>query len=142
MAQKDKNLCVDNILSYIKNRRELEILSMDDAGHHIGLLNYMQDHGIADITDFFDTEPDKIRLNDTDIFFVQVDDKRDRYIIYLNPENAVDRSTLHLILTRFYLDNFRSFFEKQYSVWSDYKEKSIAYRNGKGDTYAIWLYKY
>ncbi|HML65301.1 MAG TPA: hypothetical protein PKC55_10765 [Dysgonomonas sp.] len=142
MAQKDIKLSLDSILSYIKDNRNLVILNLEDAGHDIGLFNYMQDHGISDITDFFDTEPDKIRLDDTDIFFVQVDDKRDRYIIYTNKENALDKNMLQLLLERFYCDNYLSFFEKKYSVWDEYKEKCIAYRDGKGYGYTIWQYRY
>ncbi|GEM_PF-2215566 len=144
MAQKDKNLPPDSILSYIKDRRTLEILSMDDAAHHIGLFSYMQEHDISDIIDFFESEPDRIRLNDSDISFIQVDDRQERYryIIYIDSENVEDKNLLHLILTRFYSDNFLSFFDKKYSVWNDYTEKCIAYRDGKGDTYTIWQYKY
>lgn len=142
LAQKDTGLQLDTILGYIKNKRNLVILSLEEAGHHTGLFNYMQEHGISDITDFFDTEPDKIRLNGTDISFIQIEDNNDRYIIYLDSENKVDKNHMYLILTRFYSDNLHSFFEKKHSVWSDYIEKCIAYRDGRGSTYTIWQYKY
>lgn len=141
-APKDINLSLDSILSYIKDVRNVEILSMDDAGHHTGLFNYMQEHGISDIADFFNTEPDKIRLNDTDISFVQVDDKKDRYIIYIDTGNRVDKNLLQLLLERFYRDNYLSFFDRKHSLWSEYTDKCIAYRDGKGSTYTIWQYKY
>lgn len=142
MAQKDTRLSLDSILDYIKSKRDLEVLSLEEAGHHIGLFNYMQEHNISDITDFFDTEPDKIRLNNADIFFVQVDDEKDRYIIYADTPNVADKKMLKLVLEHFYCDNFLSFFEKKYSVWDEYKEKCIAYRDGKGSGYTIWQYTY
>lgn len=142
LAQKDLKLSIDSILSYIKTCKNLTILSLEEAGHNIGLFNYMQEHDISDITEFFDTEPDKIRLNGTDISFVQIDDKKDRYIISADTENTANKNLLKLLLERFYSDNFLSFFDKKYSVWNDYKEKCIAYRDGKGSTYTIWQYKY
>lgn len=142
LAQKDIKLSLDSIVSYIKTRRNLTILNIEEASHHIGLFNYMQEHGISDITDFFDTEPDKVRLDETDINFVQVDDRNERYIIYLDSDSIIDKNLLQLLLKRFYSDNFLSFFDKQYSLWSDYQDKCIAYRDGKGSTYTIWKYKY
>lgn len=142
LAQKDIKLSIDSLLSYIEACRNLVILSLAEASHHIGLFNYMQEHNISDITDFFDTEPDKIRLNNADIFFVQVDDEKDRYIIYADTPNVADKKMLKLVLEHFYCDNFLSFFEKKYSVWDEYKEKCIAYRDGKGSGYTIWQYTY
>jgi len=60
-AQKDIKLSPGDIRSYIENRKSISILSPGDAGHHTGLYNYMQEHGIGDIMDFFDTQPDKIK---------------------------------------------------------------------------------
>jgi len=142
LAQKDIKLSIDSLLSYIEACRNLVILSLAEASHHIGLFNYMQEHNISDITDFFDTESDKIRLNDIDIPFVQVDDKNDRYVIYMDTDNVENKNLFHLILTRFYSDNFLSFFDKRHSLWSNYQEKCIAYRDGKGSTYTIWQYNY
>lgn len=141
-AQRDINLSLDSIVRYIKDTRNMEVLSMDDAAHHTGLFNYMQEHGIADIRDFFDTEPNKILLNDTEIPFIHANDKKDRYIIYMDTEKAADNSMLQLLLERFYSDNFLSFFDKKYSTWGDYQDKCIAYRDGKGSTYTIWQYRY
>lgn len=138
LAQKDIRLSLDTILNYIKYKKNLEVLSLEEAGHHTGLYNYMQEHKIPDIMDFFDTEPDKIRLNGADIPFIQIEDKKDRYVIYIDPDNIGDKNLLHLIITRFYSENFLSFFDKQHSV----KDKCIAYRDGKGSTYTIWQYKY
>lgn len=142
LAQKDTGLQLDTILGCIKNKRNLVILSLEEAGHHTGLFNYMQEHGISDIMDFFDTEPDKVQLKGIDISFVQVDDRNERYIIYLDSDSIMDKNLLQLLLTRFYSDNFQSFFEKKHSVWNDYIEKCIAYRDGRGSTYTIWQYKY
>lgn len=142
LAQKDIKLSVDSILNNIKIYRDLAILNMEEASHHIGLFNYMQEHNISDIAEFFDTEPDKIRLNGIDIPFVQIDDRNHRYVIYIDMDNTEDKNLLHLIITRFYSDNFLSFFDKEHSLWSNYQEKCIAYRDGKGNTYAIWQYKY
>lgn len=142
LAQKDIGLSLDSILDYIKHNRKLVILNPEDAGHHTGLFNYMQEQGISDIEDFFDTEPDKIRLDDTDISFVQAHDKKNRYIVYLDTENKTDKDMLQLLLERFYSDNFLSFFEKRPPLWSEYKEKCIAYRDGKGSGYTIWRYKF
>jgi|GEM_PF-6842080 len=37
----------------------------------------MQEYGIPDIMDFFDTGSGRIRLSDTGMFFVQVDDRKE-----------------------------------------------------------------
>jgi len=77
-----------------------------------------------------------------DIAFIQIEDKRQRYIIYTHTEDLSDKRLLELILERFYSDNFRSFFDKKCPVWSDYTDKCIAYRDGKCSRYTIWQYKY
>lgn len=142
LAQKDMKLSIDSIVSYIKTRRNLTILNIEEASHHIRLFNYMQEHNISDVTDFFDAEPDKVRLNGIDVNFVQVEDRDERYIIYLDSDSIMDKNLLQLLLKRFYSDNFLSFFDKKYSIWGDYQNKCIAYRDGKGSTYTIWKYKY
>ncbi|WP_165026719.1 hypothetical protein [Dysgonomonas sp. ZJ279] len=141
-AQKDKNLTEEEIRSLIDYRKQLFVFDVESASHSVELFNYLEDNDISDIFDLFDSNPDKIKLNGTDFPFASVADKNNRYIVYIDIEYNIDRKELEKILLRFFSENILGFFESKYSQWDEYKEKCIAYRDGKGTKYSIWQYRF
>lgn len=141
-SQKHIGLSIDDMLCYIKKRKTLHVFNLEDAGHSVALFNYMERQGISDVADLFDTQPDKLRLKGSDIYFTRIEDQYDRYVIYSDTAYKVNGEEVEQLLLRFFSDNYQSFFDRKYSQWNQYTEKCIAFRDGKGTKYAIWEYKY
>jgi len=63
-----------------------------------------------------------------------------KFIIYWDAEYDIERKELETILFLFFSDGFEEHFTKKHSVWSDYTEGCIAFKEWGQNTFAIWQY--
>ncbi|MDR0572550.1 MAG: hypothetical protein LBG96_00710 [Tannerella sp.] len=121
--------------------KNITVCSLEDAAHSVELFYYMEENGISDVSDFFTgTEADKLQIDGNTIHFVRVETPQSDIIIYWDDSYETDEERIKGILTRFFSPDFGDCFEKRTSVWSEFKDGCIAFRDGQGTFYSIWQY--
>lgn len=121
-----------------------EICSAEEAAHNVELYAYMQDNGLCDVYDLFQSDPEILRIKNSEVSFTEVEiDENIRFVIYSDSEYQATESEIKTLLQRFYADNFKDYFTKLDSSWSVFRSlvNGIAYRGGWGYHYAIWEHK-
>lgn len=123
--------------------KRIMVCSLEDAAHDMELFDYMAENQIPDIIDFFcDTEADKLQLDGNIILFTRIETLQSDIIIYWDSNYESDENQIKEILSRFFSPDFRDYFEKRFSIWSEFQNDCIAFRDGKGDMYTIWKYSH
>jgi hypothetical protein len=121
-----------------------EIYSAEEAAHSVELYAFMQENGFCDVYDFFQSDPDILRIKNSEVSFTEVAiNENTTFVIYNDSEYQSTESEIKTMLQRFYSDNFKYYFTKSDCSWSVFRRlvNGIAYRGGKGYHYAIWEHK-
>jgi hypothetical protein len=122
--------------------KNVTVCSLEEATQNVELFDYMSNNQINDVADFFtDTEADKLQLDGNIILFVRVETAQSIIAIYLDSNYTAVETQVIEILTRFFSPDFTDFFEERISVWEEFKDNCIAFRDGKGSIYKIWKYR-
>ncbi|MDH6310896.1 hypothetical protein M2451_004065 [Dysgonomonas sp. PFB1-18] len=126
----------------MKTLRQVCVFDLETSSHSVGLVNYLGQNRMESAIDLFtgETNPDKLRIDDTDYIFVNIEYQDTIYVVYIDVEYKDNGSDIETILYRFFSDDYRLYFEKQYSCWQNYRNNCIAFRDGRGITYTIWKY--
>jgi len=120
------------------------IYSAEEAANNVYLYAFMEENGFCDVYDFFQSDPNILRIKNSEVSFMEVDiDKNTVFVIYTDSECQAAESEIKGILQRFYADNFQGFFTQLDSSWTVFRNlaNGIAYRGGQGYHYAIWEHK-
>lgn len=91
-----------------------------------------------DALSYLDGDPDILRCDGNKLYFMAVVINGKRYVLTHDQLSDIERE----MLTRFYQDDFRRYFEELPCDWAafDAADRVIAYRGGKGYLYTIWNY--
>lgn len=120
------------------------IYSAEEAANNVNLYAFMEENGFCDVYDLFQSDPDILRIKNSEVSFTEVDiDKNTVFVIYSDSEYKATESEIKGMLQRFYTDNFRDYFTQLDSSWTVFRSlvNGIAYRGGQGYHYAIWEHK-
>lgn len=120
------------------------IYSAEEAAHSVELFFFMENHGFCDVYDFFQSDPDILRIKGSEVSFTEVDiNDKTAFVVYLDLKYKATESEIKKILQRFFADNFRNYFTNLDSSWKLFRSlaNGIAYRGGQGYHYTIWEYK-
>jgi hypothetical protein len=122
--------------------KNVTVYSLEDAYQSIELFDYMENNQIKEVADFFtDTEADKLQLDSKIILFARIETPQSTIVIYWDSNYISEEKQVKAILTRFFSPDFTDYFEEQTSVWDEFKDNCIAFRDGKGSIYKIWKYR-
>lgn len=125
------------------NMKTRHIYSIEEAAHSGELFSFMEENGFCDVYDFFQSDPDILRIMGSEISFTEVDiDEKTSFVIFTESKITYD-SEIKEMLSLFYTDNFQDFFTNRVSSWALFRSlvSGIAYRGGRGYCYTIWEYK-
>ena len=91
-----------------------------------------------DALSYLEGDPDIIRCNGKKLYFMSTVLNGKRYVLTHDEVDATERE----MLTRFFEEDFRRYFEPLPCEWKafDGAERAIAYRGGSGYVYTIWDY--
>lgn len=120
------------------------IYSVEEAAHSGELFAFMGENGFCDVYDFFQSDPDILRIMGSEVSFTEVDiNENTAFVIYSDSEYQATESEIKGMLQRFYADNFRDYFTNLDSSWKVFRSlvNGIAYRGGQGYHYTIWEHK-
>lgn len=120
------------------------IYSVEEAAHSGELFAFMEENGFCDVYDFFQSDPDILRIMGSEVSFTEVDiNENTAFVIYSDSEYQATESEIKGMLQRFYADNFRDYFTNLDSSWKVFRSlvNGIAYRGGQGYHYTIWEHK-
>lgn len=94
-----------------------------------------------DILTFFEGDPDLLRIDGETVLFMDIKnyENTDRTVIYLDGSYSVDESEIVKRLTEFYNNECNRIESTQANM--DNMQNGIAYRGGKGYTYALYKFK-
>lgn len=123
------------------NTKPIRIYNLLEDEINIDLFNYMQEHGIPDISELLGNNPERLNIGGNNILFVDFSTVENHWILYLNANEKPDRTSTERILRSFFCDDSGELFELRCPVWSEFEDQCIAYRGGKGNLYSIWKYK-
>jgi len=129
-------------------RKELEeevtpkvvVLEYNVVVENTKLYCYLEENSISDVSELFDSDTCKIRIRGYDYPFIWIKDGQKTYIIYSDVEYDIERKELETILFLFFSEGFEEHFTKKYSLWNQYREGCIAFKQWGQGTYAIWQY--
>lgn len=91
-----------------------------------------------DALSYLEGNPDIIRCNGKKLYFMSTVLNGKRYVLTHDEVDSIERE----MLTRFFEEDFRRYFETLPCEWKafDGAERAIAYRGGSGYVYTIWDY--
>lgn len=91
-----------------------------------------------DALSYLEGNPDIIRCNGKKLYFMSAVLNGKRYVLTHDEVDSTERE----MLTRFFEEDFRRYFETLPGEWKafDGAERAIAYRGGSGYVYTIWDY--
>ena len=94
-----------------------------------------------DVLSFFEGDPDLLRIKGVTVLFTDIKnyENTDRTVIYLDASYSVDESEIVKRLTEFYNDECVSIESTHANMVN--MQNGIAYRGGKGYTYALYEFK-
>jgi hypothetical protein len=120
------------------------IYSVEEAAHSGELFAFMEGNGFCDVYDLFQSDPDILRIKNSEVSFTEVDiNENTAFIIYSDSEYRASESEIKGMLQLFFADNFRDYFTNLDSSWTVFRSlaNGIAYRGGQGYHYTIWEHK-
>ncbi len=120
---------------------DIQIISYDDSSLSVELFRHLHENKTLDVLDFFEGDPDRIKLDDREILFVEFRCEKSLIVVYVSSDYDFDKNELEKILRCFFRSDFQDHFQKKECNWEKFKNKCIAYRDGKGYSYTIWEYK-
>jgi hypothetical protein len=121
--------------------KKIRVYTLEESMHSVELFEYMTENEITDVAVFFTgTEADKLQIDGNIILFTRIEAPQSDIIIFWDSNYETDEKQIEEILTRFFSPGFKDFFELKISLWSEFKDNCIAFRDGKGCTYTIWQY--
>lgn len=123
-----------------KPRKEVFVYDLESSSHDTILFSYLRQHYISNLTELFDQDTCKIRIRGYDYPFIRIGYEDKVFIIYIDTLYDIERKELETILFLFFSDGHENHFTKKYSLWSEYGEGCIAFKQWGQSTYAIWQY--
>jgi len=123
-----------------KPGKKVVVLEYNSTPENIDLYSYLEKYDIKDIDELFDRDTCKIRIRGYDYPFICIKSDSIIFIVYSDVEYDIERKELETILFLFFSDGFEEHFTKKYSIWSDYTEGCIAFKEWGQSTFAIWQY--
>ena len=121
-----------------------QFYSLEEATHSVELFVFMEENGFCDVYDLFQSDPDILRIKNSEVSFTEVDiNENTTVVIYADSEYEASEGEIKDILRRFYTDNFQDYFTNPDSSWTVFRSlvNGIAYRGGQGYHYTIWEHK-
>lgn len=91
-----------------------------------------------DALSYLEGDPDKIKCNGHELYFISTTLNGIRYVLTHDEVNDTEKE----MLIHFWQDNFKDYFKELPCSWEAYDNvsKAIAYRGGGGYFYTIWEY--
>lgn len=123
-----------------KTIKNVVVLDFYHADENDALCRYLENNDIKDIGELFDADTCRIKIRDDDYLFIKIEDDNDIFIVYWDAEYDIERKELETILFLFFSEGFEEHFTKKRSVWSDYTQGCIAFKEWEQNTFAIWKY--
>lgn len=122
---------------------ETIILSWEDAESNGNFSNWLHDNEIDDILSLFEGDPDLLKIDCSQILFIDIETKEHHFIIYLDCEYEVENERIEQRLKEFFSADYKELFENpEKNTWDTFNGNSdiIAYRGGSGYVYTLWAY--
>lgn len=119
------------------------IINWEIAHENTELADYMEASGIEDILEFFEGDPDQLRIGSETVLFIYIlVSKTHTVVVYLDGSYSVDENEIIRRLTDFYSDDFKFHFNALECLSSIMKAMTdgICYRGGKGYTYSLYSF--
>ena len=122
------------------NLKNVVVLDFYGSLENDALCRYLDKYDMKDIGELFDQDTCKIKIKGHDYPFIKVESNEGIFIIYWDAEYDFERKGLETILFLFFSDGFEEHFTKKHSVWSDYVEGCIAFKEWGQSVFTIWQY--
>lgn len=119
------------------------IINWEIAHENAELSDYMEASGVDDILQWFEGDPDELRINGETVLFIDIPvSKTHTVVVYLDGSYSVDENEIVKHLTDFYSDDFKFYFNALECLSSIMKAMTdgICYRGGKGYTYSLYSF--
>lgn len=123
-----------------KPGKRVIVTEYNDSGDCIELFNYLEKYGIKDVIELFDHDTCKMRIRGYDYYYIKIECNEVILVVYLDVQYQVERKELETILFLFFSEGFEEYFTRKFSVWSEYTEGCIAFKEWGQSTFAIWQY--
>jgi hypothetical protein len=119
------------------------IINWEIAHENTELADYMEASGVDDILQWFEGDPDQLRIGGETVLFIDIPvSKYHTIVVYLDGSYSVDESEIVKRLTDFYSDDFKDRFNALECLSSIMKAMTdgICYRGGKGYVYSLYSF--
>lgn len=120
--------------------QKVTVLEYNQTSENIELYSYLKKYGIKDIAELFDQDTCKLRIRGYDYPFIKIKGGDKEFIVYSDVQYDIERKELETILFLFFSDGYKEHFTKKYSLWSEFTERCIAFKEWGQSTFAIWQY--
>lgn len=133
----------DFVEKHISENKKVTIVNWEIAHENAELADYMEASGVEDILDWFQGDPDQLRINGETVLFIDIPvSKTHTIVVYLDGSYCVDEKEIVKHLTDFYSDDYKSYFNPLECLSSIMRSMTdgICYRGGKGYTYSLYSF--
>lgn len=124
-----------------KPHKKVIVIEYNHTGDCMELYNYLDKFEIRDVMELFDQDTCKMQIGGYDYQYIKIEYNGVIIVVYLDVQYEIERKELETILFLFFSDGFTQHFEKKDSLWREYKEGCIAFKEWGQSTFAIWQYK-
>lgn len=128
---------------HISENKKVSILNWEIAHENTELSDYMEASGVEDILDWFQGDPDQLRIKGETVLFVDIPvSKTHTIVVYLDGSYSVDEKLIEQKLTEFYSDNYKAYFNLLECLSNTMTSMTdgICYRGGEGYTYSLYSF--
>ncbi len=133
----------DFVEKHISENKKVTIINWEIAHENTELSDYMEASGVEDILEWFEGDPDQLRIGGETVLFIDIPvSKTHTVVVYLDGSYSVDENEIVKRLTDFYSDDYKSLFNPLECLSSIMKSMidGICYRGGKGYSYSLYSF--
>lgn len=129
---------VDFIEKHIQAKQTV-FVNWEIAHENTDLSDYMEASGVEDILQWFEGDPDQLRINGETVSFIDIPASPNiEVVVYLDGSYSVDENEIVKRLTEFYSGKCVSIESTSDNMKS--MQNGICYRGGKGYTYSLYQF--